>query len=104
MPNSGTELRSQGASRGAGGLARVVDSLDTLLLAAVIVCAFFTVVRTYVRMHSPFEMDYAEGTILNAAWRTAQGGALYQPLRGIPYQIDPYPPFIYKLSGAVLKH
>ena len=105
MPKSGTDLSSQpDGSCGAGGLARVLESLETILLIAVVVCGFFTVVRTVIRMQSPFEMDYAEGTIFNTAWRSAQGGALYQPLRGMPYQIDPYPPLIYKLVGSVLKH
>jgi hypothetical protein len=55
-------------------------------------------------MHYSYEMDYAEGTILNTAWRSAQGGALYQPLRGVPYQITPYPPFVYKITAMVLRH
>ena len=105
MPKSRTDLHSQpAASPGAGGLARVIDSLETLFLIAVIVCGLFTVVRTLIRIRSPFEMDYAEGTIFNSAWRSVQGGALYQSLRGMPYQIDPYPPFIYKLVGSVIKH
>jgi hypothetical protein len=78
--------------------------METLLLLAVIVGGGFTVIRTVIRMHSPFEMDYAEGTILNSAWRYAQGVALYPPLRGLPYEIDPYPPFIYTLVGAVIKN
>jgi len=73
------------------------------MLITVVMGGFFTVVRTFIRIHSPFEMDYAEGTILNSAWRSAHGEALYQPLRTMPYEIDPYPPFIYKIVGSLLK-
>jgi hypothetical protein len=105
MPQTDTDLRSQPvASPGSSGWARLIDSLETLFLRTVVVCGLFTVVRAWVRMHSPFEMDYAEGVIFNSAWRSAHGGALYQPIRGLPYQIDPYPPFIYNLVGSVVKH
>ena len=91
-------------SLGSGGFAFVFESLETLFLIAVVVCGFFTVARTLVRIQSQFQLDYAEGSILNSSWRIAQGGSLYQPLRGVPYQIDPYPPFIYKLVSLVITH
>jgi hypothetical protein len=89
---------------GARGPTRLLDHLEMLLLLAVVVCGLFTVIRTLIRIHLPFEMEYVEGVILNSAWRAAHGGALYLPLRGLPYQIDPYPPLIYKLVGFLLKH
>jgi hypothetical protein len=91
-------------SFGSGGFAFFFESLETLFLIAVVVCGFFTVARTLVRIQSQFQLDYAEGSILGSSWRVAQGGSLYQPLRGVPYQIDPYPPFIYKLVSLVITH
>ncbi len=76
--------------------------LETVFLVAVIVCASFTVTRSLIRMHSPFQMDYAEGTILSSALRLSHGGSLYQPIRSLPYQFDPYPPFIYKLVSVMI--
>jgi hypothetical protein len=36
--------------------------------------------------------------------RLAQGGSLYQPVHSLPYQFDPYPPFIYRLVSLVVAH
>ena len=83
---------------------RACEVLETLLFIVVLAAAFLTSTRAWYRMHWPFQMDYAEGTILNSAWRLAQGGALYPPPSGMPYQIDPYPPFIYHLVGFAMKH
>ena len=85
-------------------LSRAFEVLETLLLIVVLAAALLTATRAWYRMHWPFQMDYAEGTILNSAWRLAQGGVLYPPLGGMPYQIDPYPPFIYYLVGLAMKH
>jgi hypothetical protein len=83
---------------------RLLEFLETLLVIAVIVCGTFTVVRTWVRIQSPFQMDYAEGTILTSSLRLVHGGSLYKPFSGFPYYFDPYPPFIYKLVSFVIAH
>jgi hypothetical protein len=86
------------------GLGRVFGVLETVLLVAVVICGLFTVARTFIRIQSPFQMDYAEGTILNTSLRLAQDGSLYQPVRRLPYEIDPYPPFIYWIVSLVVAH
>jgi hypothetical protein len=103
-PTLRIEMRSQSPASFGDGFARIFDFLETLLLIAVMVCGLFTVARTLIRIQSPFQMDYAEGTILNSSLRIAQGGSLYAPLHGMPYQFDPYPPFIYKLVSFVITH
>ena len=83
-------------------MAPVLRHVESLLLVAVLVCSFFAVARTLVRIHAPYQMDYAEGTILNTALRLSQGGSLYQPIQTLPYHLDPYPPFIYKLVSVLI--
>lgn len=83
---------------------RACEILETLFLIAVLAATLLTAARAYYRMHWPFQMDYGEGTILNTAWRLANGGSLYPPLGDMPYQIDPYPPFIYHLAGFAMKN
>ncbi len=101
---TGVGLPSEPAASVGSGIARLLRYLETLLLITVIVCGLFTVARTLIRIQSPFQMDYAEGTILDSSLRSAQGQALYQPLQDLPYKFDPYPPFIYKLVGLVIAH
>jgi hypothetical protein len=103
-PTLRIDMRSQSPASFGGGFTRIFNFLESLLLIAVMVCGLFTVARTLIRIQSPFQMDYAEGTILNSSWRIAQGGSLYAPLHGMPYQFDPYPPFIYKLVSFVITH
>jgi hypothetical protein len=86
------------------GRNRMFESLEALLLIAVVVCGLFTVSRSVIRIRSPFQMDYAEGAILNSSWRLARGGSIYQPIRGMPYQLDPYPPFIYGIVSFIVRH
>jgi hypothetical protein len=78
--------------------------VEWVLLLSVLACASFTIARSWIRIHYDYQLDYAEGSILNSSWRLAQGGALYRPLHQAPYQIDPYPPFIYKAVGFVVAH
>src|ERR1700741_1200049 len=87
---------------GNGRLAHAFMYLETVFLVAVIACGSFTVTRSLIRMHSTFQMNYAEGAILNSALRRSHGGTLYQPIRSLHYPIAPYPPFIYKFVSVVI--
>lgn len=83
---------------------RTSSAFEILLLIAVLLCSLFTVARTVARIQLPYQMDYAEGTILNSSLRFEQTGSLYQPIGNLPQQIDPYPPIIYKLVSLTLVH
>src|SRR5579864_5952264 len=71
----------------------------------VAVTCFLLVVRLYFAWHrafTPFELDYEEGNVLNAAVRIIHGQTPYPPPGSFPYVFNPYGPIGYLISAAAV--
>ena len=51
----------------------------------------------------PYQIDYAEGTVLASALRLLHGESLYPPPGSFPYILSPYGPVAYLLTAASMK-
>ncbi len=54
-------------------------------------------------LHADHSWDDADPEILNHAFRLAQGAALYHPINGPPWVVNPYTPLYFALVAAGLK-
>lgn len=54
-------------------------------------------------LHADHSWDDADPEVLNHAFRLAQGAALYHPINGPPWVVNPYTPLYFALVAAGLK-
>jgi hypothetical protein len=78
---------------------RLMTALTVLLGLAIApqVVAFFIQASTYTAF--PYQLDYAEGPILQLAVRITRGQDIYPPISGYPYVIASYMPLYYLISA-----
>jgi len=74
-----------------------------LLLLVGIACLAIRLEISYARAASPFQADYEEGNILNAAFRIIHGLTPYPPPGSFPYTLNCYGPVGYLLSAVGIK-
>ena len=99
-------VRIRGKLTGAAsGIAQPAAHLNLTAMLAVIVPVLMAVRLKYVyeRMFVPFEINYEEGNILNAAARVLQHSSLYPDPRAFPYVLNPYGPVGYWLSALGIR-
>ena len=72
-------------------------------LLLMLVCAAVRLWNSYGRAAFPFQLDYEEGNILNAASRIVHGLTPYPPAATFPYTINCYGPVGYLLSALGVK-
>jgi len=78
-------------------------ALKILLLLAGFACFAVRLDCSYVRAASPFQVDYEEGNILNAASRITHGLTPYPAVGSFPYTVNCYGPIGYLVSAAGIK-
>jgi hypothetical protein len=74
------------------------------LVAAVVLLAVATRLRfAFIKAMLPFELDYEEGNVLNAAYRILHHQTPYPDPGSFPYTLNPYGPVGYSLAAFGLK-
>jgi dolichyl-phosphate-mannose-protein mannosyltransferase len=90
-------------SRQSSAGSRELLLLKALLLLVGIACLAIRLETSYVRAASPFQADYEEGNILNAASRIVHGLTPYPAPGSFPYTVNCYGPIGYLLSALGIK-
>ena len=83
-------------------LSHTRSAARAIVLVAAITAAI-RIVQACERAIVPFQIDYAEGTVLASAMRLLAGLPLYPPLGGFPYVLTPYGPVGYVLIAGAMK-
>jgi 4-amino-4-deoxy-L-arabinose transferase-like glycosyltransferase len=79
---------------------RLASSIKTAVAVTAATVSLLLVLKaTFARIHMPFQLDYEEGNMLNAAVRILHGQALYTTPGSFPYIIIPYGPLGYIVSA-----
>ena len=74
------------------------------LIAAAVLLAVGTRLRfAFIKAMLPFELDYEEGNVLNAAYRMLHHQTPYPDPASFPYTLNPYGPVGYSLAAFGLK-
>ena len=74
-----------------------------MLAATAAACAVWGLVTVAARAGLPYQLDYEEGNILNAAVRILHGLSPYPNPHILPNVINPYGPVIYFVDAALVK-
>ncbi len=82
---------------------RSIARAERLLVLAVVVGCILSISLAIRRSSLPFQLDYEEGNVLNAAVRINAGGTPYPPLDKPPYVINPYGPIPYALTALAVR-
>jgi hypothetical protein len=80
---------------------RRADYVTTAVLFSLGILAVLAAVRVVMHLVYPFPIDTGEGTILDTAWRVAEGRAIYEVLDKPPYVFTIYNPVLPYLAGLV---
>lgn len=72
-------------------------------MCATVFAAGATVARTLAYARTPFQIDYEEGNILNAALRITRGETPYSDPQGWPIVLNPYGPVMYYAVAGLVK-
>ncbi|HZQ90989.1 MAG TPA: hypothetical protein VFA60_04285 [Terriglobales bacterium] len=98
MPPAATEKKSADARE--NPLARIFDGLLALSAALAL---WFELTYLFQRIGLPYQLDYEEGNILNAALRLTHGVTPYPDPHAFPNALNPYGPVPYVLVAAAVK-
>jgi hypothetical protein len=83
---------------------RKLAHLSLIVLATTaVVCSVWALVTVVERASLPYQVDYEEGNILNAAVRTTHGLSPYPDPHTLPSVINPYGPVLYLLESMLVK-
>ena len=74
-----------------------------VLATAAAACAVWALVTVVQRAGLPYQLDYEEGNILNAAVRLTHGLSPYPNPHVLPSVINPYGPVLYLIEAALVK-
>jgi hypothetical protein len=74
-----------------------------ILVSLVFVCVVVRLNYAYERASIPFQIDYEEGNVLNAAQRLIHGDTPYPDPASFPYTVSPYGPVGYLLTAFGIK-
>jgi len=75
----------------------------SLAILLAFICLIIRLKYLYGRTLVPFQLDYEEGNILNAALRLLHGATPYPDPRTFPYILNPYGPAGYALTALGIK-
>jgi len=78
-------------------------SRSVLIAGVLVLCALIRFKFAYLRATTPFQLDYEEGNLLNAALRITNWITPYPPAGTFPYVINPYGPVGYLLTALGIK-
>ena len=82
---------------------RLVGLSEWVMAACVVAAAVLVVWHAAQEARLPFQLDYEEGNILNAAVRVNSGLTPYPDPHAYPNALDPYGPIGYSLAAACLR-
>lgn len=82
---------------------RIAHYSLVVLATAAVVCALCALVTVVPRACLPYQVDYEEGNILNAAVRLTHGLSPYPNPHVLPSVINPYGPVLYLLEAGLVK-
>jgi len=82
---------------------RMVRCSEWFMCACVIAAALLTLWNASGEARLPFQLDYEEGNILNAAVRVNAGQTAYPDPRAYPNVLDPYGPVGYFLAAQCVR-
>lgn len=74
-----------------------------IVIALSILCIVIRLKFAYIRAAVPFQIDYEEGNVLNAAMRILNASTPYPPPGSFPYVVNPYGPIGYLLAAFGIK-
>lgn len=83
--------------------ARLLRLSERVLAGCMIAAALLTVWHAAVEARLPFQLDYEEGNILNAAVRLDSGHTAYPDPRAYPNALNPYGPIGYWLAAECVR-
>jgi hypothetical protein len=81
---------------------RSTDCVTTAVLFSLGILAVLAAVRIVMHLLYPFPIDTGEGSLLDAAWRVAEGRSIYALLENPPYFFIIYNPILPYLAGFVV--
>ena len=79
-----------------------VHAENFLLVTLALGCVAW-LIRYFVWVVKPFQLNFGEGPLLGVAARVAHGWSLYPDPRALPYMINPYGPVAYYLFAPLVK-
>jgi len=82
---------------------RLLRLSEWVMAGCIVAAAVLTVWRAVGEARLPFQLDYEEGNILNAAVRLASGHSPYPDPHAYPNALDPYGPIGYWLAAACMR-
>ena len=74
-----------------------------LFFLAIVLGCVVTLLHVALLVPLPYQLDFAEGMVLGAAVRVAQGLGAYPPATQLPYVFSSYGPLPYYLGGLCVK-
>lgn len=95
---------SEGPSTPAGNWnARLLRISEWLMAGSIVAAALLTVWHAAAEARLPFQLDYEEGNILNAAVRIDAGKSAYPDPHAYPNALNPYGPLGYALAAQCVR-
>ena len=82
---------------------RLLRCAEYVMAACVIAAAVLTVWQAVGEARLPFQLDYEEGNILNAAVRVSSGQTAYPDPQAYPNALNPYGPIGYWLAAECVR-
>src|ERR1700740_741061 len=82
---------------------RLSDVSESILYGAVALGGVMTVLKSAHRLAIPYQINYAEGPILNAAAQVARGANPYPAMTTFPYILNAYGVVGYRVMAFVVK-
>ena len=79
------------------------EKIEILFLLAAVLGCVVSFLHVALLVPLPYQLDFAEGMILGAAVRVAQGLGAYPPATQLPYVFSSYGPLPYYLGGLCVK-
>ena len=77
--------------------------VEMLFFLAIVLGCVVTLLHVALLVPLPYQLDFAEGMVLGAAVRVAQGLGAYPPATQLPYVFSSYGPLPYYLGGLCVK-
>jgi hypothetical protein len=82
----------------------LLDKCEWFFSAAVIIGCLLSLYWAAVQLRLPYQLNYVEGIVLDAAVRLNQGETPYPPAGAPPFVFNQYGPLFYYLVAFLVKH